>query len=381
MKFFVLSHRSMYSNVVYDAIYNIENIFAKSCEGVILAPKIKAPARINQKLFHSFPICENLNERIIKKTLGKYQELDLFNDLMTQSGSDRKVLFILAIFGGQLDILSCIPQWRQKFDTVIAYICDSWAFETYSKNIYKVDHLFVALPELVTPLRQKFGIPVSLLPFAADVLGQGSRQQKRGIDVTSFGRMPMEYHQHLVKAFNHPGSSRLYYRFSARQEVMFPSLPYEERLDREAINTFYHILRNTKILLAFDTIVPNQPRKFPESFITFRWFDGIATGCILVGKRPITPLMNELFDWEDSSIEIPDSPQQSPEFIEELLRQEQRMQRISQANYFQSVCKHDWRFRIQAMLEEAQLPPAATLLEELQHLRELRVNLEQENWY
>jgi hypothetical protein len=191
----------------------------------------------------------------------------------------------------------------------------------------------------------------------------------------------MEYHQHLVKAFNHPGSSRLYYRFSARKEVTCPPLPYEERLDREALNIFYHILRNTKILLAFDTIAPNQSRKFPESFITFRWFDGIATGCVLVGKRPITPLMNELFDWEDSSIEIPDSPQQSPEFIEELLQDEQRMQRIRKANYFQSVCKHDWRFRIQAMLEATQLPPSATLLEELQQLRQLRVNLEGEKQY
>lgn len=188
----------------------------------------------------------------------------------------------------------------------------------------------------------------------------------------------MQYHDYLFKAFNQKSSPRLYYRFSPRAKEIFPSLPYENRSDGETTDLFYHILRKTKILLAFDTLYPGQKREFPESVITFRWFDGIATGCVLVGKRPKTLLMNELFDWEDSTIEIPDSPQQSPEFIEDLLKDADKIKRISRRNYYYSVCKHDWRFRIKAILEEAQLPLPTPLINELEELKSLRLRLEQE---
>ncbi|MEB3175384.1 MAG: glycosyltransferase [Cyanobacteriota bacterium] len=378
VQFFVLSFRSLASNVVYDAIYNVENIFAKSCDGMILAPKARQLFVKNHHTFESIPTIKNINAKVIDKTIGRYSVINPLDYLVAEKSFSKKVLILFAISGSQLDILSCLPKWRQNFDTVIAYICDSWGFETYSKNIRKIDHLFVALPGLVDPLKKTFGIPVSLVPFASDVLGQGSNQEARGIDVTSFGRMPMQYHDYLFQSFNQKSSPRLYYRFSPRAKEKFPSLPYENRSDRETTNLFYHILRKIRILLAFDTLYPGQQREFPESIITFRWFDGISTGCVLVGKRPTNPLMNELFDWEDSTIEIPDSPEQSPEFIEDLLKDADRIKQISRRNYYHSVCKHDWRFRIKAILEEAQLPLPTPLINELEELKLLRLRLEQE---
>jgi hypothetical protein len=149
---------------------------------------------------------------------------------------------------------------------------------------------------------------------------------------------------------------------------MFPKLPYEKRKDEEDTLLLFHILRHSKITLAFDTIYPGM-RQFPYSFITLRWFYGAATGGAIVGKRPTTPLYDELLNWEDATIELPDDPQKSVELIEELLQDTQRLESIYKRNYVESLARHDWRYRIQSMLEKVQIPLPHGLREELGKLK------------
>jgi hypothetical protein len=259
------------------------------------------------------------------------------------------------------ELLSSIPKWRERFDVVIAYIFDSWEPAIYSNNVYHLDHLFVALPEIIDELKQSFGIPVSLIPFAADVLAQGSCQLKRSIDVTSFGRIPSHYDTVFSNKFNQPGSEQIYYKSTPRTEETFPKLPYEMRRDEPDTLLLFHILRHSKLTLAFDPLYPGM-RRFPYSFITLRWFYGTATGGAVVGKRPTTPLMDELMNWEDATIELPDDPQKSAKFINELLQDEVRLNSIYKRNYVESLARHDWRHRIQSMLEAVKIPLPQGLL-------------------
>jgi hypothetical protein len=221
---------------------------------------------------------------------------------------------MIGICGADLELLSSIPKWRERFDVVIAYIFDSWAPEIYSKNVFNLNHLFVALPEIIDELKQSFGIPVSLIPFAADILVQGSCQLKRSIDLTSFGRIPSQYDSVFLNKFNQPGSEQIYYKSTPRTAEEFPKLPYQMRRDEPDTLLLFHILRHSKLTLAFDPLYPGM-RRFPYSFITLRWFYGTASGGAVVGKRPTTPLMDELMNWEDATIEFPDDPQKSAEFI------------------------------------------------------------------
>ncbi|MGB3512670.1 MAG: glycosyltransferase [Microcoleaceae cyanobacterium] len=364
MNLYLLSRRNIISSVSQDPIFELENIIARSCSGTILIPTARGLLKWSVQL----PLSTNrFVRKVLNKTIGLYQ---LQNNIPQFNSSNRNVLLVIAISGAELDLLSTIPNWRQRFDVVIAYIFDAWGAVIYSKNVYKLDHLFVPLPEVIDDFKKKIGIEVSLIPFGADVLNQGSGQVNRIIDITNFGRIPQQYNQYFFRQFNHRTSERIYYNSTPRKTEIFPKDPYENRKDEEDTLLLFHILRKTKLMLAFDTMYPGM-RKFPYSFITLRWFYGAATGCAIIGKRPTTPLVDELFNWEDSTIELPDDPQKSVELVEELLKDTKRLHSIHRRNYTESCGRHDWRFRIQDMYEKMKIPLPQSLTEELSQLKTL----------
>jgi hypothetical protein len=362
MNIFVLSSRALASSVFCDTVFELENIVVRTCNAQLLVPSARD---VFQWSYTLYPLAGRILRKAVKSTTGVYN-----SPLLPQLSDKPNVLLVIGISGADLELLSSIPKWRERFDVVIAYILDSWAPEIYSKNVYHLDHLFVGIPEIIDELKQSFGIPVSLIPFAADVLVQGSCQLKRSIDLTSFGRIPSQYDTVFSNKFNQPGSEQIYYRSTPRTEEQFPKLPYEMRRDEPDTRLLFHILRHSKLTLAFDPLYPYPGmRQFPYSFITLRWFYGTATGGAVVGKRPTTHLMDELMNWEDATIELPDDPQKSVEFINELLQDEVRLNSIYKRNYVESLARHDWRHRIQSMLEAVKIPLPQGLLEELSQMK------------
>lgn len=363
MTIYVLSQRALHSSVSLDPLIELEDLLVQTCDGQVLVPT----ARGVTQWVHEHPrYGAQLLNKIVRRTIGPYKLLD---DSF-QSLDKRNVLFIIGIGGGDLTILSSIPRWRQYFDVVVAYIFDAWGVDNYPKYTRHIDHLFVPMPEIITSLQEYFGIPVSLLPFGADVLTHGSRELNRPFDLISYGRIPQLYQRAFAKKFNQPGSGRIYYRSTPRPVEVFPKTPYEDRRDQEDQMLLFKILRRTKLALAFDTMYPGM-REFPYPFVTLRWFQCGAAGCVIIGKRPTTPLADKLLDWEDATIELPDDPQESVEFVEELLQDTARLNSIHKRNYFETLARHDWRFRIKSMLEQLDIPLPKRLVDELSQLKSL----------
>ena len=360
MNIFVLSSRALISNVFWDTVFDLENIVVRTCNAQLLVPSARD---VFQWSYTLYPLAGRIVRKAVKSTTGVYNL-----PLLPQLSDKPNVLLMIGISGADLELLSSIPKWRERFDVVIAYLFDSWEPAIYSKNVSHLDHLFVGIPEIIDELKQSFGIPVSLLPFATDVLVQGSCQLKRSIDLTSFGRTPSQYDTVFSNKFNQPGSEQIYYKSTPRAEEQFPKLPYEMRRDEPDSRLLFHILRHSKLTLAFDTLYSGM-RRFPYSVITLRWFYSLATGGAVVGKRPTTPLMDELMNWEDATIELPDDPQKSAEFINELLQDEVRLNSIYKRNYVESLARHDWRHRIQSMLEAVKIPLPQGLREELSQMK------------
>jgi len=363
MNLFLLSSRSLISSVSWDPLFELENLFVNTCNAQLLEPvgrqslqKISQSSCPTTKLFH----------KIIVKTIGEHRSPKPLPPI--NQGSN--VLLLIGVCGADLNLLSSIPEWRKRFDLVIAYLCDSWAPEIYHKNVHYLDHLFVVLPEVIEPLKKSFGIPISLLPLGADVLTHGSNGLHRPIDLATFGRIPQNYDRVFFDKFNQPGSTHIYYRSTPRKTEEFPVVPYEQRKDDEDTRLLLHLLRQSKLMTAFNTQSSGM-RKFPYSVVTLRWFYGWATGCAIVGKRPTTPIADELMNWENSTIELPDDPQQSVELIEELLKDEKLLHSIHRRNYLESLARHDWRYRIQSMFETMNIPLPHQLRQDLSKLKML----------
>lgn len=368
MNIYLLSARGLWSSVSHDPLFELEDILLQTCDAQLLV----TTARGVKQLLHNQPknMATPLLEKIINRTVGNYNPINY----SFPSSDRRNVLFIIGLNGADLYQLSSLPRWRKNFDLVVAYIFDAWDFNIYPKYTHLLDHLFVPMPEIIEPLQKNFGIPVSLLPFGADVLTHGSDEFDRPFDLTSYGRIPEKYHRAFSQKFNNPDSKRIYYRSTPRPVEQFPKRPYEERRDREDVLFLFKILRKTKLALAFDTMYPGM-RRFPYSFVTLRWFECGGAGCAIIGKRPTTPLSKELLSWEDATIELPDDPQESTEFIENLLDDRQRLEAIHKRNYLENLTRHDWRLRIKSMLDQLNIPLPERLVDDLSKIKTLHTQL------
>ena len=128
------------------------------------------------------------------------------------------------------------------------------------------------------------------------------------------------------------------------------------------------LLSRSRISLCFE---PSQVGRFRgRSPILFRWFEGWAGGCNIVGKRPLSKGVAPLMDWEHSMIELPDEASEWLPFLEGLLDDDQFLTANSQRNSLECLLRHDWRYRLKDMFNVLALPLSEQLKAELSALQQ-----------
>jgi hypothetical protein len=188
-------------------------------------------------------------------------------------------------------------------------------------------------------VNQQHLVPTHFLPMAKNMVGLKLNQGRRSIDLLSYGRRDERFHQQLVQHLR--GSEQnLFYHYS--------TLLHPQSMNREE-HTLLHsqILSNAKINLCFDA--SQQQRFFGRSPLLYRWFEGWAHGCVIVGQRPTGQGVLPLMDWENSVLELPKSRTDWIPFVQSLLANEESLAEISRRNYHEALLRHDWRYRLQEM--------------------------------
>lgn len=86
------------------------------------------------------------------------------------------------------------------------------------------------------------------------------------------------------------------------------------------------------------------------SIVGQRWFECLAAGCIIIGRRPKTAEADEILNWDNSTLEIPEKTSEAIEFIQYLLSRRDLISDIRSRNVELVRQQHDWRHRIEKML-------------------------------
>jgi Glycosyl transferases group 1 len=105
--------------------------------------------------------------------------------------------------------------------------------------------------------------------------------------------------------------------------------------------------------------------------IGFRFFEGVSSGAVLLGRPPRTPAFEEYLGWEDSVIEIPYDCPDIADIIREFEGQRERLSAARSRNVRNSAQRHDWLHRWARILEHAGLdegPAMATRRSRLNRL-------------
>ncbi|MGF1568022.1 MAG: glycosyltransferase [Nodosilinea sp.] len=357
----LLTTRHRIASPQYGILLELETILASCADVQLVCPLAR---QVYRRSTTASPLVRTITQKTLRRSIGLFHPIPEV-DLPPAKG-DVNVLLILGLNGSDLEALAAIPRWRRRYDLVVAYLFDCWVVEALPRIAAQIDHLFIPFPEMQAVLEARLGLPVSLLPFGADVLGQGSARLDRPVDVISYGRNPLAYHQTLVTSFGQPGSNRLYYTHPTAQTEVFPTLPYgPERFDYQHRLLLGKMLRRSKAALAFSntytaqvpsTVTPHVAHRVPVPILGYRWFEISATGCAVIGKRPKSPLLAEYLGWEDATIELPDDPRLGVDFIGNLLGDTDRMAAIHQRNYRENLIRNDWRHRLRMMFERLALP-------------------------
>lgn len=282
-----------------------------------------------------------------------------------------------------IELLTLAQDYLDGFDGIYAYVFDSiittedlnkaaWK-KSISKSYRlakKITRLFVPVKHSVAEFQSCYQIPVSYLPLASDVLQFGDASKHKFIDVNGYGRQDIMCSELLSNAYNRRGSNRIYYHTDHMSISGVPEHYAHRRF-------FWQILRGSKIALAFDALAANNNGRFTFSFVGQRWFESTAAGCVIVGKRPTCPEMNELFPLENSTIELPDDERHMLPFIEALLKEPEKLALIGKNNYLHALTANDWRHRISDMLTHIPISPPEQLSLEIEVLIKAKQNFVQ----
>ncbi len=202
-----------------------------------------------------------------------------------------------------------------------------------------LNHLFVIDAETAAEINSTFPLATTFLPLATDALRLGSNARQRSIDIINYGRTNLELHKCLQSYYSQPCSARFYFHSTFSQSAVYDLGEHVALLSK--------LLSRSRISLCFE---PSQVGRFcGRSPILYRWFEGWASGCNIVGKRPFGQGVAPLMDWEHSTIELPDEPSEWLPFLEGLLDEDQLLTSNSQRNSLECLLRHDWRYRFKDM--------------------------------
>jgi hypothetical protein len=271
------------------------------------------------------------------------------------------VLFVVARGPEDLAMVNAIRHVRRKFSRIHAFVTDSYFQAGFYSETALFDSITVTALEDRDFPAQRFGILVHHLYQGTDALQWAPRQALgREIDIMSFGRTPPSYQSALTQAFHRMDSPYLYLH-SPLGNLSGPTVQVERAM-------LFKLLHRTRISLAFHLLIEPQGGRPRSMMVTSRWLESLLSGCVVAGRRPVSSMADEMLDWAGSTIELSAAPEEAVQELQALLQDEGALQQQRRNNVRNTVERHDWRLRIQALCSLNAWAVPATLKDELEQL-------------
>lgn len=277
--------------------------------------------------------------------------------------------FYMCQFPREIPEIDRAVHWRRRSKIACAFILETWR-HTLSRHranlrlLDRFDHVFVLNAESIPFLRQYTTAPISFLPPGADCLAvpETAWQPERSIDFLSLGRRTPSAHAHLRDFADSHGK---FYVYDVWGNMRARDWSEVRRMNADFIrrSRYFTVWDPASLRTGKTTALVGQ------SAISTRYFEGAAGGAILLGSRPQVPEFDQLFDWPDAVVDLPDTREDMWATLRALDADPQRRERIGLANRTQSLRRHDWAYRWAEILSTLGLPRTSQLAARLAALQ------------
>lgn len=332
--------------------FEFEDVISKIDNVEILSPRVdisSARSKFSKSLAYHLPIL--LNPGIEK--IHKPDRYDLF--------------FALCGYPTDLLMVNAAIDWTQNCAASVCLIDEVWAKEIPEhRNLYpilkKFDVIALYYSQSVKPLSERIGVKCIFLPPGVDALlfNPYPRPPARLIDVYSIGRRSEATHRALLKMADEEG--RFY---------LHDSIAGNRAIDSAQHRTlFANTAKRSRYFLVNPGLIDKPEKTRGQIELGNRYFEGAASGTIMIGERPHTEAFATHFDWPDAVTHLDYDSTDVCGIIHELDAQTDQQETIRRTNVAQSLLRHDWAYRWESILESVSLQLMPQLGERKTRLRQ-----------
>jgi hypothetical protein len=329
---------------------------------------------LNPRSELSFRRRERLQRRLLFRDISK--RIAFMNPGLERVHLTRDYDLFIAVCQNYWDLLymNAIQGWKDRCRKSVCWLDELWVADLpYARHwlhvLNQFDHVFIGCEGSVESVSQAIGRRCHWIGGGVDAIRFSPYPQlpARVIDVYRIGRTSPGVDAALRAA---AGTGLFYLHDTVRGSDLEP-LDHRHHRDlvaNVAKRSRYFIVAPGKMDM------PGETRGQIE--IGYRYYEGSASGAVMIGQAPDCKSFRAQFGWPDAVIEVKPDGSDVVEHVSELDAQPERLHGIRQRNAAEALRRHDWLYRWKQVFEVADvgLPPGmaarAQRLQELARLAE-----------
>jgi hypothetical protein len=278
------------------------------------------------------------------------------------------VLFTICAFPQDLLMFSDIPNFAEICKTSVCLMDELWINDIskhrhFLRILEKFDTVMLYYSQTVKPLGEQIKSKCAFLPAGIDAITFCPYPDpvERVIDVYSIGRRSQTTHQRLLDWARETRQFYLYDTISGSQAINL----------KEHRALFANAIRRSRYFIVNPGKIDEPHQRGRQLEAGNRYYEGAASGAIMVGEYPDNEAFKTLFDWPDVVTRVPYDSRDIDVVIKKLDAEPERQDRIRRTGVAQALLRHDWVYRWEEVLKEAGLTPMRGAEERKARLREL----------
>jgi hypothetical protein len=228
------------------------------------------------------------------------------------------------------------------------------------------DVVMLYYSQTVKPLSEAIGRRCAFLPPGVDAISfcPYPNPPKRVLDVLSVGRRSEITHQKLLSLVNEEGLFYLHDSLAGIQTLN----------SREHRALLANCAKRSRYYIVNPGLIDRPDKRGDQIEVGNRYFEGAASGTIMVGEPPNNEAFKAMFDWPDAVTPVTRLPFNSHDIdivMKDLDRNPERQEKIRRTGVLEALKRHDWVYRWEKILETIGLQPTQEMQQRKDRLGEL----------
>jgi len=265
-------------------------------------------------------------------------------------------------------MVNAISNVKDICRTSVCLLDELWLKEVikhrhFLRILSKFDVIMLYYSQTVKLLGERIGRRCMFLPPGVDAIlfCPHPAPPKRVVDVYSIGRRSEITHQRLLRMVRESGLFYLHDTIGGSQAIN----------SKEHRVLFANVAKRSRYFIVNPGVIDQPEKRGNQIEIGSRYFEGAASGAIMVGERPKNEEFERLFDWPEAVTQLPYDSCDIDTVIRDLDGDPQRQHRIRQTGVAKTLMRHDWVYRWETVLETVGLEPLRGALERKRRLSNL----------